>query len=589
MAEKPKRGSYRLSISPTYLALICGLIILLLIIGGFFEIKRTERSLGGILESQGATLLRGLEREVQNTVSVIEVMEEVPGAHLLNIASSVDFFALEDAVIDYLIGIASMVDREGIAHPFSPSELKSLAQEKGLKAIQILNEGSQSRVPRKDLPLYEPLLTGGREMVLLPFKKPKPDKEDIFSVAIRRTGGEGIIVISVDYPRMKKLRRTFAIQNVLETVGFGEEIQYVSIFDRSLSLIAQTGKEDVGDIRDLVSLQYVQGEGNPTSGFRSLSNGQEVLEVVKTLYLGGEPYGVMQVGLSTRGIRAILSSSRRNIILSIGVLLVLGIAGVTLIYIDQNRHLRKVREMEGRVQTAERLLSIGKLGAGVALEIRNPLNAIAMAIQRLGNEFQPRDKGREREYHEIVRVIRNEIQRLNHIVEQFVLFSKPYRLGTAPSSPMEILENVSVLFAEEARTKSIEIRKEIDSRLPPLMIDKGRITQALINIVTNSIHAMEEGGNLTIKAKLDGRDWVRITVSDTGRGIPEKEIERTFDYSYTTKEKGLGLGLPIAHKIIEEHGGRITIESRVGKGTDVSIFLPVKGPPGGADYERAEG
>jgi signal transduction histidine kinase len=236
--------------------------------------------------------------------------------------------------------------------------------------------------------------------------------------------------------------------------------------------------------------------------------------------------------------------------------------------------------MEGRVRTAERLLSLGKLGAGVAHEIRNPLNAIGMAIQRLGREFQPREEGSEREYHEIFRVIREEIGRLNQIVEQFVLFSKPYRLDLAHSSPVEILESVSVLFTEEARGKSIEIHKEIDPKLPSLMMDRGRITQALINIVTNGIHAMEGGGKLTIKAELYGKDLVRIVVSDTGRGIPEEEVERAFDYSYTTREKGLGLGLPIAHKIAEEHGGRITMESQVGKGTNVSLFLPVMGPTG---------
>jgi signal transduction histidine kinase len=320
-----------------------------------------------------------------------------------------------------------------------------------------------------------------------------------------------------------------------------------------------------------------------------LADGQEVLEVIKPLNLGGELYGAMLVGLSTQGIRTILSLSKSNIIISVGVLLALGVAGVTFIYVNQNRHLRKIREMEGRVQTAERLLSLGKLGAGVAHEIRNPLNAIAMAIQRLGSEFRPREEEREGEYHQIVRVIRDEIGRLNQIVEQFVLFSKPYRLNLAPCSPGEILENVSILFAEEARAKSIEIQKEIEPKLPLLMMDKGRITQALINIVTNSINAMEGGGNLTIKAKLDGGHWVKVVVSDTGRGIPEEEIERAFDYSYTTREKGLGLGLPIAHKIIEEHGGRITIESRLGKGTDVSIFLPVKGASGEEDHAPAEG
>jgi len=575
MVGKPKAKSYRLSLSPTYLALICCVIILLLIIGGFFEINRTKRSLRGILENQGVTFLRGLEREIENTVTVVEVMEEVPGAHLLNIASSTNFFALEDAIIDHLVGIATMVDQEVAGQALSTSKLESLAQREGLKAIDILNEGSQSHIHRRDPSMYGPLLKGAREMVILPFEKPEPNESDLFSVAIRRSQGKGIVVVSVDYPRMKELRRKLAIRNVLEAVGFGEGIQYVSIFDRSLSLIAQMGKEGAGETKDRSLLQLVPREES-RSRFHTLSNGQEVLEVVKTLHLGEEPYGVMRVGLSTQGIRTILSISRRNIIFSIGILLVLGIGGVTLIYIEQNRHLRKVGEMEDRIQTAERLLALGKLGAGVAHEIRNPLNAIGMAIQRLGREFRPREEGGERQYQEIIRVIRGEIRRLNQIVEQFVLFSKPYRLDLAPSSPVEILENMSVLFAEEARAQSIEIRKEIDPRLPPLMMDKGRITQALINIVTNGIHSMEGGGNLTVKAEMDGRDWVKIMVSDTGRGISEEEIEKAFDYSYTTKEKGLGLGLPIAHKIIDEHGGRITIESRVGEGTTVSLFLPAK-------------
>jgi signal transduction histidine kinase len=572
MAEKPKRGSHRLPISPTYLALICCLIIVLFIIGGFFEVDRTRRSLRGILENQGATLLRGLEREIQNIISVIDVMEEVPGGHLLNITSSVNFFALEDVVVDYLLEIGRTVDKEEASHDLSPGGLKTLAGEKGLDTIEILN----GRASGKDLSPYEALLTGSREIIILPFKKPKPDKDDRFSVAIKRREGEGIVVVSVDYPGMKKLRRTFAIQNVLENAGLGEGVQYVFIFDLSLHRIAQTRREGLVKTWDLSLPQGLQGEGKSKSQFRSLVDGQEVLEVIGPLHLGGELYGTMLVGLSTQGIRAILSLSKGNIIISVGVLLALGVTGVTLIYVNQNRHLRKIEEMEGRVQTAERLLSLGKLGAGVAHEIRNPLNAIAMAIQRLGSEFRPRGEEREEEYHRIVRVIRDEIGRLNQIVEQFVLFSKPYRLNLAPVSPGEILENISILFAEEARANSVEIHTEIEPMLPLLLMDKERITQALINIVTNGLNAMEGGGKLTMRAKLDGRDWIKVVISDTGRGIPEEEIESAFDYSYTTGEKGLGLGLPIAHKIIEEHGGRITIESRVGRGTDVSIFLPVR-------------
>jgi signal transduction histidine kinase len=561
MAGNPKAKSYRLPINPTYLILICCLIILLFIIGGVFEIDRTKRSLKGIMENQGITFLQGLEREIQNTISVIEVMEEVPGGHLLNIGSSVNFFALEDAVVDHLVGIASMVDREVASGTLPESKLEGLAREQGLKAIDILEHGPRSPVSRKDPSMYELLFREDRELVILPFKKPRPDEGDLFSVALRRREGKGIIAVSVDYPGMKLLRRKFAIRSVLETAGFEAGIQYVSILDWSLIPIVHIGSQGIEEVDDASLLQFVHGKG-ARSWFRSPSNGEEILEVVKTLSLKGEPFGIMRVGLSTKGIRTILSQSTRNIILSIG----------TLIYVNQNRHLRKVAEMEERVRTAERLLALGKLGAGVAHEIRNPLNAIGMAIQRLGREFRPKEAGAgEREYDDIIRVIRGEIERLNQIVERFVVFSKPSRLDLAPVPPGEILENVSILFAEEARTQSIAIRKEIASEIPPLMVDRGRITQALINIVTNSIHAMKGGGNLSIRAEMDGSDWVRITVSDTGGGISEGEIEKAFDYTYTTKEKGLGLGLPIAHKIIEEHGGRITIESRVGKGTTVSI------------------
>ena len=578
MTEIPKSRSHRLSIGPIYLTLICGLIILILIINGFFEINRTRKSLRTILENQGATLLRGLEREIQNTLSVIEVMEGVPGGHLLNIASSINFFALEDAIVDYLLEIAAAVDQDDADQPLSPLDLETLAQRKGVKRIEILNEVFQSHLPERGLSFYMPLLQGTRDLAIIPFEELLPDKDDLFSVAIRRTRGEGIIAVSIDPSQMKNLRRKFAIENVLQTMGFGEGIQYLSIFDDSLSLVAEVKNEGVGEILDVPFLKSVQEGIGPKSRFREIPSKQEVFEVARILHLEENPYGIMEVGLSTWQIQNILSLSRRNIILSVAVLLAVGITGVTLIYLNQNRHLQRLREMEEKTQAAERLLSIGKLGAGLAHEIRNPLNAIGMAIQRLHREFLPQEQDEAKEYVRFIRVIREEINRLNRIVDQFVLFSKPGKLALAPESLAGILDNISVLFAEEVRSRSIVMHKAVDPKLPSSIVDREKITQALINIVTNSLHAMEGGGNLTLTAETERKDWVRITVADTGRGIPEEEIEKVFDYSYTTREKGLGVGLPIAHKIIEEHGGTITIESRVGKGTTVSILLPIKGP-----------
>ncbi len=574
MAKTAKFRPYRLAIGPIHFTLVCCLIILILIVNGFFELNRTRESLTAILENQGATLLQGLERDIQNAISVIEVMEGVPGAHLLNIASSTNFFELEDAIVDYLLEVASLVDQENADQTLSPSELERLVRRNGVKRIDILNDPSRSQLAQKGLSAYVALLDGVRNIVIIPFKKLRPNKGDLFSVAIRRTEGSGIIAVSIDSTQMKNLRRRFAIQNVLDTMSFTEGVLYLSVFDRSLSLIAQIK----GDIDEIVGLSFIKSvrEGNqPRSRFHLLRNKQEVFEVAKTLHFDGIAFGVIQVGLSTGQIQKVISLSRRNVVFSAVVLVALSIAGVALIYINQSRHFKKLREMEGRAQAAERHLAIGKLGAGLAHEIRNPLNAVAMAIQRLQREFLPQKEKQAKEYGRFIGVIREEINRLNQIVDQFVLFSRPYELTLGPCSLADILDNLSVLFAEELKARSIIMKQEVDPKLPPLKMDKGKITQALVNIVTNALHAMEGGGTLTLKVEADSKDWVRMTVADTGSGIVQEEIEKVFDYSYTTREKGLGLGLPIAHKIIEEHGGSLTIESQVGVGTTVVILLPL--------------
>ena len=547
-----------------------------LIVNGYFETKRARMSLESILENQGLALLEGLEREIQNTLSVINVMEAVPGGHLLNITSSTSFFAIEDTIVDHLLEIATMVDQQDSAQPLTLSEIDEIARAKNVTRINVLRDLVPSQLSERDVSAYLPLIEGRKTTVILPFDQPMAEGDGLFSVAIRRSSGQGIIEVSVDHDRMKDLRQRFAIQNVLETMGYGQGIQYVAFYDPSLSPQARVTSGEVGTIEDLSFLQSVQRLRNPQSRFRKIDRNLDVFEVAKRLTVGGEPYGILHVGLSTWQTQEILSMSRRSVIVSVVVLLAVGITGVVLIYTNQSRHFQRLREMEERAQAAERLLSVGRLGAGLAHEIRNPLNAIGMAVQRLHREFLPVQEDRADEYDRFMKVIREEIKRLSQMVDRFVLFSKPYRLDLKPWPLTDIIDSMLTLFAEEVKAKSVALREEIDPGLPPIVVDKEKITQALINVVTNSLHAMEGGGDLTVRAFSDRKGWVGVSVTDSGRGISQEEIVRVFDYAYTTREKGLGLGLPIARKIIEEHGGRITVESQVGRGTTVSMSLPVR-------------
>ena len=285
---------------------------------------------------------------------------------------------------------------------------------------------------------------------------------------------------------------------------------------------------------------------------------------------------MIRIGFSSKDIHPILSQIKKNVFLSILSFLVLGISAITLIWVNQNRHLRRLREMEDRIQRAERLSSLGHLAAGVAHEIRNPLNAIGIGLQRLKREFSPQEEASKEEYTSFTDLIFKEVRRVNGIIEQFLTLSRPFQLNRKPTSLRELLKNMVSLFEGEAASRKVRIETEMNTELPLLNMDGEKLTQAFLNIMKNGVQAMEEGGVLRIETHCL-RDRAEVVLSDSGSGIPPDQMEKIFNYYYTTKEDGLGLGLPIAHRIVEAHGGQLKVESHVGKGTKVTVTLPIGG------------
>jgi signal transduction histidine kinase len=171
-------------------------------------------------------------------------------------------------------------------------------------------------------------------------------------------------------------------------------------------------------------------------------------------------------------------------------------------------------------------------------------------------------------------LILKEIRRVNQIIEQFLTLSRPFQLNLRKSSLQDLLKNLISLLQEEASSLGITLQTFIPDELPLITMDPETLTQAFINIMKNGMQAMGKGGTLRIEAKLL-KDGVEVTISDSGSGIPPDQMEKIFNYYYTTKEKGVGLGLPIAHRMIEAHGGQLRIESQMGSGTKVTVRLPV--------------
>lgn len=234
------------------------------------------------------------------------------------------------------------------------------------------------------------------------------------------------------------------------------------------------------------------------------------------------------------------------------------------------KDLTEAKRLEKEVQRKEKLTAMGELASGVAHEIRNPLNAISMIAQRYEKEFIP--KKNVKEYNALTRVLKKEAVRVNKIIQQFLLFARPPKIRLEKKSAKEFAQHLSVLFAPLAADKRIAFRSSVDDSM--LFIDEEQMTQALLNLLQNSLDATPEKGEIRLTIKKTGSNS-ELTVSDTGSGIPPGERERIFDLYYTTKSGGTGLGLGITHRIISQHGGTIDVHSEVGKGSTMIIRLPV--------------
>jgi PAS domain S-box-containing protein len=263
--------------------------------------------------------------------------------------------------------------------------------------------------------------------------------------------------------------------------------------------------------------------------------------------------------------------------------------GALIVFSDLTE--RKVLEMEMR--RADRLASLGTLAAGMAHEIKNPLVALKTFTQLLPERYS------DREFREnFSRLANQEVDRINYLVEQLLDFARPSLPSFRKTDISEILNNTLLLLRSKLAEQNIEVKEEIEKRSLMIMADGDQLKQVLLNIVINALQAMEEKGVLTIKAgvryatesgtvsargeglarrlhRLWSQDCVFIEISDTGKGISPKDLPHLFDPFFTTKESGAGLGLAIAHSIIEEHGGIVDVKSALGEGTTFLITMPM--------------
>lgn len=238
--------------------------------------------------------------------------------------------------------------------------------------------------------------------------------------------------------------------------------------------------------------------------------------------------------------------------------------------------LRQNRELEESVRESQYLTQLGRLSSGVAHEIRNPLNFIGLAVDHLDVLTEGKTPEAAAEKVQVIARIREEVQKLNDLVTNFVMYGKPALPQRAPVHVPEIVESVLRMASDRLRIQRISVRREF-REASPIAVDPDMIRRAVVNLVGNAIDAMPDGGELLAAAGPSGNGGYVVVIGDTGEGIPETDRDRVFEPYFTTKTSGLGLGLVLTRKIVEAHGGEIVVDSQPGKGTHIRVFLPEGG------------
>ncbi len=266
--------------------------------------------------------------------------------------------------------------------------------------------------------------------------------------------------------------------------------------------------------------------------------------------------------------------------------------------------LRANRALEARLHQAERLSAIGQLASGIAHEVRNPLNFINLSIDYLRSRFAPAADADREEFNRLVESVKNEVHRLNGMIENFLILGKPLKLDRKPCQVEVLLDDVAEVARQKAAAQRIQVEERVAPGLPAVLADAALLKACFMNLMVNAFQAMPQGGRLRIAAaplngrvaaaaapagggragnsggalgmpEGQGKDWVEITFQDTGAGIAAADLPQIFEPYFSTKETGIGLGLAITKKIVEEHGGSISAQSRQGEGTRVAVLLPV--------------
>jgi signal transduction histidine kinase len=561
------------------------LLLVLVAVYIFSEAQRLQEELMRQTEAKGIALADTMETNVRSAIVGNSLLEDLISQRLLDNARLID-----------LLFRSQLVDQK---------LLRQIADMNRLQKIEILDLKGKPLEPAMAVPPRQRMeemmarmrkfhsdesMEGPQQMMIFMWgrrwrgahdKVPPPPRiaqrkfweGSVFGVAIRATSFPGIIAVHANADYILNFRKQIEIQKQIEELGRQTDIEHVALLDKNLRIIGHTDPSRINQRRDDPFVVRIKSSQEPAERVVTRTDGTHHYDIVKPIHVSGSDLGFLEIGLSLQPMEVAWHRSLRSMVVFGIAILAVGILGMGAIFYNQQHHLEKITFLEAEISRQERLSELGNLAATVAHEIRNPLNSVSMGLQRLKAEFSPTQD--HEEYARFLTLIQGEVQRLNSIVEQFLSLARPLTLNPENTSVEEFLQELTTFVTGDAQSSNVRIELKISPGLPPLQADRNYLKQLLLNLILNGFQAMPGGGTLTLEARAH-KNQLQLTVQDEGPGMEPETLKKIFEPYFTTKPNGSGLGLSIARRIAEAHGGALTVESEWQRGSRFHVFLPLK-------------
>ncbi len=508
-----------------YLSSVFGIFFIIIGLTGYFQVSVIKRNMWSLLEKEAELAYGHLKREIDINLEYLDLADRSVFDVTPGFLTAITY---EDEVIE------DLVERILVSPEKSLKEISPLGYAIFDKKGNLVDKRG---LIQEDQKLLRSLLSGKERIIT----KPRSQGGENLTFGLRLN--DGAVIVTFTKEQMKDLKRKYVLREI--------------------------GEQEKERLK-LVGINVYDPDGNPYYMSQN-PNGNyfRFKKMMDSRYLPGY---YLEVLLSRSLLDEVLQRTILYLLFTLLLLITFGaLTGYTVFLVERKLEKRMV-QFEREMAKNERLLSLGMLSSSMAHEIRNPLNAISLSLQRLKRDFVPADSRKE-EYEQFLNVVGKEITRINRIVEDFLLLSRP-EPQYEQINLNGMLDEIFTILKEKAESKGVRLLNLVN---PEINVTgyKEKLKQALFNIVLNGIEAIDGEGQVKVEAE-EFDEKVRISVEDNGSGIKEGEIERIFEYHYTTKQRGVGLGLPISYMIVKDHDGKIDVESKPGKGTIVRITIPKK-------------